>query len=197
MNVMKDNEYDIQMTEDVIFYCQLRPWGVSIGNWGRRPLLLFSRWGGGGRGEEVAWHTLYAGSITSHCSANEPALQETGPTTAAEIEPAFYEKSGFLSVEIINFIPRCIFRNMHQPLASSPFRVVSEASRKTTRERATPPLPCSAVSFRVPCDFSFPLLCPCSQGLRSRSRERKGKLSAGIQEFSKYDLAPLLLDLIF
>ena len=134
---------------------------------------------------------------SSHCSAIEPVLQETGPTTAAEIEPAFYEKSGFLSVEIINFIPRCIFRNMHQPLASSPFRVVSEASRKTTRERATPPLPCSAVSFRVPCDFSFPLLCPCSQGLRSRSRERKGKLSAGIQEFSKYDLAPLLLDLIF
>ena len=30
-----------------------------------------------------------------------------------------------------------------------------------------------------------------------RSQGKKGKLSTGIQEFSKYDLAPLLLDLIF
>ena len=28
-------------------------------------------------------------------------------------------------------------------------------------------------------------------------RKKKGKLSTGIREFSKYDLAPLLLDLIF
>ena len=59
--------------------------------------------------------TLYAGSIISHCSAIEPVLQETGPTTAAEIEPTFYEESGLLSVEIINFIHRCISRNMYQP----------------------------------------------------------------------------------
>ena len=59
--------------------------------------------------------TLYAGSIISHCSAIEPVLQETGPTTAAEIERTFYEESGLLSVEIINFIHRCISRNMHQP----------------------------------------------------------------------------------
>ena len=59
--------------------------------------------------------TLYAGSIISHCSANEPALHEAGPTTAVEIEPTFYEESGLLSVEIINFIHRCISCNMNQP----------------------------------------------------------------------------------
>ena len=80
--------------------------------------------------------------------------------------------------------------------------------------------------FWVPCDFSSPIWGVCSQGLCALAachesgisfvllfqtpkntnyeniffsvhREKKGKLSTGIQEFSKYDLAPLLLDLIF
>ena len=46
--------------------------------------------------------TLYAGSIISHCSAIEPVLQETGPTTAAEIEPTFYEESGLLTHSPLN-----------------------------------------------------------------------------------------------
>ena len=54
--------------------------------------------------------TLYAGSITSHCSTNEPLLQETGPTTAAGIEPTFYEESGLVSVKIISF-----YSQMHIP----------------------------------------------------------------------------------
>lgn len=97
MNVMEDNEYDTNDRRRNLLLTT-----SSLGSFHRKlggtpPPPIFS--GGGGRGEEVAWQMLYAGSITSHCSANDPALQETGPTTAAEIEPTFYEESGLLSIE--------------------------------------------------------------------------------------------------
>ena len=56
MNVMEDNKYVVRLTKDVIYYWQLLPWRVSIGNWEGRPLLLFSRGGGWGAAART-WYT--------------------------------------------------------------------------------------------------------------------------------------------
>ena len=114
MNVMEDIEYDTNDRRRNLLLTT-----SSLGSFLRKlggtpPPFYFL-------GEEVAWQTLHAGSITSHCSANEPALHEAGPTTAVEIEPTFYEESGLLSVEIINFIHRCISCNMNQPASKLSF----------------------------------------------------------------------------
>ena len=204
MNVMEDSEYDTNDRRRNLLLTT-----SSLGSFLRKlegtpppPLLFF--FGGGG----CMTDTLYAGSIISHFSAIEPMLQETGPTTAAEIEPTFYEESGLLSVEIINFIHRCISRNMHQPASKLS---ISSCKWSKPQDNAWAGDPTRFLlcwgSFRVPCDFSFPLWGVCSQGLCalaachesgisfvyfkpkqtrttkiifSRSQERKGKLSTGL-----------------
>ena len=114
MNVMEDNEYDTNDRRRNLLLTT-SSLGSFLRKLGGTPPLLFFLGGGGAWGGGCMIDTLYAGLIISHCSAIELVLQETGPTTAAEIEPTFYEESGLLSVEIINFIHRCISRNMHQP----------------------------------------------------------------------------------
>ena len=207
MNVMEDNEYD---TNDrrrnlLLTTSSLGSFLRKLGGTPPPPSIFF---GGGAWGGGCMTDTLYAGSIISHCSAIEPVLQETGPTTAAEIEPTFYEESGLLSVEIINFIHRCISRNMHQPASKLS---ISSCKWSKPQDNAWASDPTRFLlcwgSFRVPCDFSSPMWGVCSQGLCalaachesgisfvyfkpkqtrttkiifSRSQERKGKLSTGL-----------------
>ena len=209
MNVMEDNEYDTNDRRRNLLLTTSSQ-GSFLRKLGGTPPAFYFFLGGGGRGEEVAWQARYtqARSIISHCSAIEPVLQETGPTTAAEIEPTFYEESGLLSVEIINFIHRCISRNMNQPASKLS---ISSCKWSKPQDNAWASDPTRFLlcwgSFRVACDFSSPMWGVCSQGLCalaachesgisfvyfkpkqtrttkiifSRSQERKGKLSTGL-----------------
>ena len=96
MNVMEDNEYDTNDRRRNLLLTT-----SSLGSFHRKlggtpPLLFFFLGGGGGAwGGGCMTDTLYAGSIISHCSANEPVLQETGPTTAGNRTYILRKKRSF------------------------------------------------------------------------------------------------------
>ena len=226
MNVMEDNKYVVRLTKDVIYYWQLLPWRVSIGNWEGRPLLLFSRGGGWGAAARTwyTWARLLATVRQMNSRSQTP-------------DPRQWRKSNLDSTKKVEsrnnqFFYRCtsMASYMHQP-ASKLFPSSScKWSKPQDNARASDPIQPFTLDlpsqFWVPCDFSSPIWGVCSQGLCALAachesainfvllfqtpkntnyeniffsvhREKKGKLSTGIQEFSKYDLAPLLLDLIF
>ena len=151
MNVMEDNKYVVRLTKDVIYYWQLLPWRVSIGNWEGRPLLLFSR----GVGWEAAARTWYTWArLLATVRQMNPRSQKP--------DPRLWRKSNLDSTKKVECRNnQFLFIDAHpwpvictSPRASSsPVRVASEASRKTTRERATPFSPSHLI-----CRLSFECL---------------------------------------
>ena len=151
MNVMEDNKYVVRLTKDVIYYWQLLPWRVSIGNWEGRPLLLFSRGGGWGAAART-WYT-WARLL--------PIVRQMNPRYQKP-DPRQWRKSNLDSTKKVECRNNQFFFIDAHPwpvictsprASSSPVRVASEASRKTTRERATPFSPSHLI-----CRLSFECL---------------------------------------
>ena len=164
MNVMADNKYVVRLTKDVIYYWQLLPWRVSIGNWEGRPLLLFSR----GVGWEAAARTWYTWArLLATVRQMNPRSQKP--------DPRQWRKSNLDSTKKVEsrnnqFFYRCtsMASYMHQP-ASKLFPSSScKWSKPQDNARASDPIqPCTLdlpSQFWVPCDFSSPIWGVCSQG---------------------------------
>ena len=167
MNVMEDNKYVVRLTKDVIYYWQLLPWRVSIGNWEGRPLLLFSRGGGWGAAARTwyTWARLLATVRQMNPRSQKPDPRQWWKSNLDSTKKVESRNNQFFFIDahpwpVICTSPRA---------SSSPVRVASEASRKTTRERASDPIQPFTLDlpsqFRVPCDFSSPIWGVCWQGL--------------------------------
>lgn len=165
MNVMEDNIYVVRLTKDVIYYWQLLPWRVSIGNWEGRLLLLFFRGGGWGAAART-WYT-WARLLATVRQMN-PRFQKP--------DPRQWRKSNLDSTKKVEsrnnqFFYRCtsMASYMHQP-ASKLFPSSScKWSKPQDNARASDPIQPFTLAlpsqFWVPCDFSSPIWGVCSQGL--------------------------------
>ena len=135
MNVMEDNKYVVRLTKDVIYYWQLLPWRVSIGNWEGRPLLLFCRGGGWGAAARTwyTWARLLATVRQMNPRSQKPDPRQWRKSNLDSTKKVECRNNQFFFIDAHPWPVICT----SQRASSSPVRVASEASRKTTRERAS------------------------------------------------------------